>query len=330
MRRCLLFAVAVLLAVWVSPLDAKPSKEQISAARALAYAGYELLQQEQWAEAYDRFQQAEKIFHAPPHVLFMARAKRGLGEYVEARDLYQSLANEQLAEDAPQEFHKAQQDAQQELEGVLPKIGSLQITLAGPSLAQATVTIDGADVSEAARSGPVDVDPGEHTVRAAADGYQPAETQVTVEEGAQAVPVALTLAVLPEPEPPVGASPLPPPEEPGSLVPGFVVMGAGVAIVAAGIVTGALAMGKADELEESCPVRTACPPENEALEEDARLFGTVSTVGFVVGGAALAGGAVLLWLRPGGSSGADQAETAAAWTVAPVVGPGVLGIRGTF
>jgi hypothetical protein len=336
MRRCVVLLVALALLIGSSPVGATPSKEQVSAARALAYAGYQLLQQEQYADAYDRFQQAEKIFHAPPHLLYMARAKRGMGELVAARDLYQRLADEQVETGSPKEFAKATEDARQELEELQPRIPSVAITLSGASLDQATVDIDGRDVTEAAREGAVDVDPGERVVRATAEGFEAAETTVTLEEGASAVAVQLTLQALPAPEPgPTGTSrPGQPPDtvdEPGSMIPGFVVMGVGVAAVGVGIATGVVAMGKADELSTNCPVRSACPPDNESLEDDARLFGTVSTVGFIVGGAALAGGAVLLWLRPGGGGGGDEPEPAAAGvTIEPLVGPGAFGIRGTF
>ncbi|MBW2524378.1 MAG: PEGA domain-containing protein [Deltaproteobacteria bacterium] len=332
MRRCLLCAAAVVLGLWAGTLAAKPSTDQIAAARALAYAGYEMLQNEQWAEAYDRFQQAEKIFHAPPHVLYMARAKRGLGEYVAARALYQSLIDEEFEEGSPKEFAKAKEDAASELEGILPKIATIQLSVTGPTLEQASVEVDGRDVTEEAREGTVDADPGERTVRVTAAGYEAAETTVTLEEGAQAVPVALTLELLPEPVA-TGTGPVgPPPDQAeGSLIPGFVVMGVGVAAVGVGIATGVVAMGKADELKTNCPVRNQCPPDNESLEDDARLFGTVSTVGLVVGGAALAGGTVLLLLRPFGGGGDEPADSAAdTATVEPIVGPGTFGIRGTF
>ncbi|MBW2456206.1 MAG: hypothetical protein JRI68_16930, partial [Deltaproteobacteria bacterium] len=46
--------------------------EQLNAARALADAGFKLYEGGDYESAFARFEAAEGIYHAPPHLLFMA------------------------------------------------------------------------------------------------------------------------------------------------------------------------------------------------------------------------------------------------------------------
>lgn len=303
-----------------------PSKEQLRAARALADAGFELFKSGKYEEAYNRFRGAEDIFHAPPHVMFMARSAAKLGRYVQARDLFASLANEELDASAPKPFHQAKKEAAIELEEVEAKMATLKVEVTGPSAP--TILIDGEDRTEAALAGSVDLDPGEHRVRVTAEGYEPAEESVVLAEGARDEAVAFALTPLPTPEPePVTTGPDEVEMEDGPLWPAFVLAGVGLAGIGVGAGMGVVAMNRASELDQACPVREQCPPERESLESDARLFGNISTGAFIGGGVLAAGSIVWFILRPFGGP-ADEAE--AELSVVPLVGPGHLGMLGSF
>jgi hypothetical protein len=306
-----------------------PSKEQLRAARALADAGFELFQAGEYQQSYDRFRSAEDIFHAPPHVMFMARSAAKLGRYVEARDLFASLANEELDPEAPKPFFEAKKEAAVRLEEVEAKIATLRVEVTGPQ--QATIAIDGTDRTAEVREGPVDLDPGEHLVRATAEGFEPAEQSVSVEEGSRDNALALELTPLPEDAPPtVGNQDQGVVMEEGPLWPAFVIGGVGVAAIGVGATMGVLAMGKASDLDAACPERDQCPPDNEGLESDARLFGNIATGMFIGGGVLAAGSVVWFILRPFGGPAETDGDAAARVDLTPTIGPGYVGLQGTF
>jgi len=324
--------ICLLLTLWAGGAWAQtagPSPGQLRAARALADAGYELFKAGKYAEAFDRFKSAEEIYHAPPHVLFMAQAAAKLGRVVEARDLFKSLIDEELPTSAPKPFFKAQETAAAEIEAAAARVATLRVTVKGPKDAP-TITIDGVNRSRQAAAGAVDLDPGEHRVRVTAKGFEQAEQPVTLAEGQRDVPLAIELEPLPADKP--GDKPADKPTadvviEDGPLWPGLLTAGVGLAGIGVGVAMGVLAMQKADELHEACPVREQCAPENEELESDALLFGNISTGAFIGGGVIAAASVLLLILRPGGGPVEPDAAQA---SVVPVIAPGWVGVQSTF
>ncbi|MRG97578.1 tetratricopeptide repeat protein [Polyangium spumosum] len=87
----------------------------------------------------------------------------------------------------------------------------------------------------------------------------------------------------------------------GSIVPGVATLGLGVLGVGVGAVTGALSFSKVDDIRARCQGNHCLAADRDNAEQ-ARLLGNVSTVAFVVGGAAAAAGVALLVLRPGGEA----------------------------
>src|ERR1043165_2423473 len=70
------------------------SDEQRAAARALALEGSRACADSRWQECVNLFQRAESVVHAPPHLLYMARAEEKLGHLVRARELYLKITRE--------------------------------------------------------------------------------------------------------------------------------------------------------------------------------------------------------------------------------------------
>ncbi len=96
-RLSALLLTAVLVGAALPPaLAAEPdvSDQDRDSARALAKAGIALYQQGRHQEAIEQLSSAEKLFHAPAHLLYMARAHAKLGQLVVAHRLYVDVESE--------------------------------------------------------------------------------------------------------------------------------------------------------------------------------------------------------------------------------------------
>lgn len=315
-----------------SPTTASPSAKDRAEARKRANAAFEAFKVGNYEMAIAEFEAAEELVHAPPHLLYIARSKAKLGRLLEAADTLRKLMAEQLPAGAPPAFAAAQKSASEDLAELERRTPKLSIAIEAPAGAQVRVSIDGNAVVEQDAGKAIPVDPGKHTVRAEAVGLEPVDQEVTAEDGGGIVAVTLKLE-------PAGATAGSEDEEEANgdgYVPplGAVLLGGGgILVLAAGGVTGGLALSKAGELKDACP-SNPCPTENESLADDANLLATISTVSFIVGGVATAGG--LAWLlvdllggESGDGSGADAAEEVGL-AARPLVGPGFVGVAGTF
>src|SRR6187399_2839785 len=68
-----------------------------AAARSAADAGADAFDQQRYADAVELFGRAEKLVHATPHLLFIARSLVKLGRLVEAHETYLKIQREKLA-----------------------------------------------------------------------------------------------------------------------------------------------------------------------------------------------------------------------------------------
>lgn len=310
--------VLVAAAAWAAPATAQPGAPSGAAAqadreqaRALGEEGLEHFAASRWQEAHDRFEQADRLFHAPTLTLYMARCQAKLGRPLAARALYERLLAEPVPASAPRPFLEAQASARTELAEVDARVGRLTVVVTG---GEASVAIDGV-AAEGADLTKRPVDPGEHTIEVTAPGQPPVRRTVTVAQGAEeAVTISVSRAAPPPPPPPR--------EEEGSMVPALVAFGVGAAGLGVGSVTGILALSKASDLKDQCD-GNRCAAALETDRDAVDTLSTISTIGFVVGGVGVATGVVLLVVRPGG----DAAETTA-WRA--TAGPGRIDVRGAF
>jgi hypothetical protein len=314
-------------------------------ARILGQEGQAALDAKDFKTAEDRFRRAYTLYpNAPTLALGLARALAGNGKVVAAEETYNKI----IRDGAPpgnQVFAKAVDDAKAEIGSVSSKIAYATLNVTGPETSK--VTLDGQSLAWAALGGKRPVDPGDHTLKATAEGYKPAESRFRVDPGKETV-VSVTMekesggagAVTPPPggttttPPPPGSATTPPPGGDTGLhvstkggssnkTLGFVALGVGGAGLAVGAITGLIAIGKHGDLKDKCTLpNSACPPDQQDNLDSYHTMGTISTIGFVVGGVGLAAGAILILTAP--------KETAQSAYISPYVGPGSFGATGRF
>jgi hypothetical protein len=347
---------AVLLS---SPLTAfAQSDEQRAAARDLATAGVEAFKEGKYEQALDNFTRAESLYHALPHLLFIARAQAKLGRYVKAREAYLKVVKEVLPANAPQAARDAQTNASSEVTNIEPKIGRVTVNVAGKEQAKdLVVSIDGAPIASVLVGVPTPIDPGDHVIEGVATGLR-GKAYVTVQQGqrqevalklepdASAVPPAAVTAPVATPaaesappaaQPP-SAEPAPPPSSPpvdtgasksnnGLRIGSYIAFGVGAVGLAGGTVFMLQSAGKRSDADELCTEPGGKCGESvrdkvEALDSDADSAQTLGIVGFAVGAVGVGAGITLFVLS---SSKSDKQASVSPW-----IGPNSAGVRGTF
>jgi hypothetical protein len=342
LTHCLSIATLSLALLGAGKASAQTDEEK-AAARSLAMQGAEALRNKRYADAVDLLTRAEAIIHAPPHLLFTARAQAGLGRLVAAREAYLKVVREELPAGAPPAFKRAQQDAKGELAALEPRIASLRITVTGAGAAdmsKVTIKLDDQPVTSALVGVHRPIDPGKHVVSANATGRDPVKEEVTLGDG-EKKDVSLVLKEGALVQSPSGGAvgPADPPAQPdagkgsGAMrFAGIAAMGVGGAgLVVGGVFTGLWASksAAADAAFDAC-TRTACTgqqrQEVSALDDAAARRGTIAIIGIAAGGA-VAGAGLALFLV--GSSKKAEGKPAGAM-VMPFVTPNRAGLVGRF
>jgi hypothetical protein len=317
-----------------------------AAARELGIQGVLLAEKGKCGDAIEKLERAEKLFHAPTTLERLGECKVEVGRIVDGTEDLQRVVKEDLPPGAPAAFTAAKTRAAGVIKKATPRIAHLRVHINAPSGTSASVMMDGNSFPDAALDGDRPVDPGTHSLAATADGMIKAETTVSL---ADAESKAIELKLVPDPNatkptqippPPQQAAdqpkpdddhnkhPPPPPPPSPSHVPAYIAFGVGVAGVGVGAVTGVLALGKKSSLDTACgPTKTGCPSTSQSDIDSAKTFGTVSTIGFIVGGVGVAAGIVLL-LTEGSSSNATA--TVGSVHVTPDIGAGFVGAHGSF
>jgi hypothetical protein len=342
-----------------SPLSAfAQSDEQRAAARELATSGLDAFKAGKYDQALDSFTKAESLFHALPHLLFIARSHAKLGQYVAAREAYMKIIKEVLPSNAPQAARDAQSNASSEVSNIEPKIGRITINVVAKEQAKnLVVTLDGTPISAVLIGSPVPIDPGDHVIEGVATGLR-GKTTVGVAQGqrqdvalkldpdasavppvAAAVPAAAAAEqpATPPPAPPPEAAPAPPPPAPdkatssggtnGMRIGSYVAFGVGAVGIAGGIAFMVQSSSKRSDADKLCTLPGgACDAsvkdQVNSLDSDANKARTLSIVGFALGAAGIGAGVTLFVLSSGHS------EKAA--SIAPWVGVNSAGVRGKF
>jgi hypothetical protein len=213
---------------------------------------------------------------------------------------------------------------------------------AGNDLVAVRVSMDGENLADRLEGSAISLDPGEHTFRFEMEGKPPVEKKLVIHEGEKdrhervvvdggtasaAAPVA-TPAPVSSASAPAAASPTSAAATPASWSSqktiAIVVGGAGVVGLVVGGIFGSIASSKWSDAKSECS-GSSCPQYQQALSDHdaASSAATVSTVSFIVGGLAVAGGAVLWFTAPSGST---PSASSAGLHLAPQIGPGLAGL----
>ncbi|HTB76154.1 MAG TPA: hypothetical protein VK762_23060 [Polyangiaceae bacterium] len=344
MRPCRVLPTGILLLSLSTAFPAlaqSPSPEDIAAARALGTEGTRLADAGDCNGAIGKLEAAEKLYHAPTTLDRLGECQVSVGRIVAGTENLNRVVRESLAANAPPVFAAAQKRAQKALTAALPRIGNLKIHVDGAPADKLTITVDGVAVPPALLDADRPTDPGSHEVSVAAPGYKTETTTVAVQEGGESA-VQLKLEVDPSavaaaPAPAIVVAPASPPgptEAPPSkttdrsvAIAGFVAGGVGLVV---GSVFGILALGTKSTLDSKCISKT-CPPDQQSNIDSLSTKATVSTVGFGVGIAGVALGAIFLGLSQHNSGGSTTGKVEPPRPrVSPWIGLGSAGLGGTF
>ena len=334
-------ALALALSAIAPPANAQTDQER-AGARAAASEGAKAFNEGRYADAVDLFTRAESLVHAPPHLLYLARAHEKQGQLVKAREAYLKITREKLAADAPDAFKQAQTSAEQELSALEPRVPYLTIKVTGEGADGASVTMDDKPVPKALIGVPYPVDPGEHKLQATGQDVQSdLQTVNLAESGRQNVELVL--------KPAPGASAGPGSEGGGTgdanasasmdlgttdsgpnglRIASYAAFGVGVVGLAAGTIFALQASSKYSEADDLCNAPGGgCPADKQdeinALDSDGDSAKTIATIGFIVGGVGIASGITLFILSSNKSSASGP-------RVQPWVGLGSAGVSGSF
>jgi tetratricopeptide (TPR) repeat protein len=191
--------------------------------------------------------------------------------------------------------------AEKEAAALEPTLSRLQVDAEDtPGL---IIRVDDKELAKGALGSPIPTDPGDHKIEATAPGYLVWSTGVHV--GANKDLQTLKIPSLKKGAPLPGAAPAGPNPAPRGA--SYAVGGLGVAGLAVGGIFGGLALSAKSKLADECKINKTCT--TKTAQDDraaASTKATVSTIGFAVGGAALATGIVLFAVSGRAAAPAEQ------------------------
>jgi hypothetical protein len=316
--------------------------------------GKRLMAAKDYAAACPKFAEAARLDPSSGVQLALGLCLEGQGKTASAWGAYVTAAS--LARrDGRKDRERA---ADQHASALEPKLPHVTIEVAAPTAALAGLVVreDGVLIGSAAWSS-APIDPGAHTIDAAAPGKKafaatfaidPGEKKtvsVPVLEDAPATPASASASAPASPTAVPAASTVPvgsggssagaapsessaPLAEPSHALrnTGLVVLGVGAASTIAGVVFGLVAINKASSVNKACPGSTCGNAQTVSDDQTAGTLADASTGTFIAGGACVAVGALLFFL---GRHPAEEAATTTAG-VRPMVGPGFAGLRGAW
>jgi hypothetical protein len=306
-------------------LAQKPADNKTKA-RDLFKAGAKAIEQGKHAEGLPMVEQAEALFHAPTHLLWIARGRAGMGKLIEAKESYKKLVDEQLPAGASDAFREAQATGSTELSEVDKRIPKLVVRPRPANAAGLEIKMNGEALGADRLGVPFDVVPGSFTFQARATGLEASNVTVdAVERSTTEVRLVLHPFGQKGPED-SGSSVVTAKGDdwPSMKIAGVGLMAGGGAALAAGGAMGALYFvrkGEADDKYAECGA--SCQEEVESLDSDSALFGNLA-IGLLAGGAAVLGtGIVLFAVAP---SASDEQPPPVTFSVTP----GFVSIEGRF
>jgi hypothetical protein len=326
----LTFASVAPSSAWAEPTAADRER-----ARTLLDLGDQKAASQDWEGALKAYKVADEVMRVPTTGVARGKALEKLGRLLEAKDVLLGVTRYPTHPDEPAAFTSAREEAARLAAALTPRVPELTVQISGLGEGVTPkVAIDGHDVLPDMLAVPIKIDPAEHSLTASAPGYLPIEQKVTLAESEKK---SIELAFAPDPNAGAVTTPGAAPGTPSSVAVDqssksralmWIGFGVGAAGVAAGSVTGLMAMSAEKSAEDQC-INKVCPPAAQSDIDSSKQLGTISTIAFGVGVVGLGVGVWQLIATSGGqTSGQDQAANEPAFQ--PIVGLGQLGVRGRF
>ena len=281
-------------------------------AHQLLTEGEHALKKKDFATALGKFRASDDAQPSPTARLGAARALVGLGQLAGAEQMYISVLRDAHGKNL---VHPPSGAVKEEaaLAMSLPYVTLVVKGVDPAHLNTVTASIDGEVITDWSTQHPVD--PGDHFARAEAPGLETVEAPFKATEGvAQTVTLTFHGAQV-NATSRISTATTEASTEGGSSrghtrrTLGWVTLGVGVAGLAFGGVTGALAAKKHSTLSGECP-SGVCPQSASSDLSSYHTLGTLSTVGLIAGGALAAGGLVLVLLPTHDSPATEPASAA--------------------
>ncbi|MGH7329643.1 MAG: PEGA domain-containing protein, partial [Polyangiaceae bacterium] len=286
-----------------------------AAAQALFDQARTLMQSGKLAEACAKFAESNRLSPGAGTMLNLGACYEKNGQTASAWATYADAAS--AADKANRKDWATR--AKTRMAALAPDLSKLTITVPVESKVDGLeVKRDDVVVGETSWGVAIPVDPGAHVVSASAPGYKPWTTNVQIgakkaEVAASVPPLQIDPAAAAQPpgdEPPASRV-LPPPAAPppeessrgdAQRYVGVGVGAVGVVGIGLGAVFGILASSKKSDAAKDCNADlSACNDTGVQSMDSARSRATISTVGFIAGGALLAAGVVLFVTAPKGA-----------------------------
>lgn len=280
MTRCF-STLGLVLSLLAGTTHAHGSDDARSRARALAERGDAAFSAGRCDLAIPLWLQAEQTYHAPTIQLRVANCHALLGKVVQATQVLETIASEELAEDAPAPFRTAKEQAIATLPTVRARIATLEVVVERGQL-QATPRIFIDDQPLPRDTTRLSVDPGMRRVRVEV-GTTRWEKSVQVAEGSQHRVSAILRQELP-----------PPPPRPQRDV-GLILGGVGLATTAVGSYFGIRALRTSNDLKDVCgPRLDDCPADRQGDIDQVNRDSKIADITMATGGVLFLAGAVIM------------------------------------
>jgi hypothetical protein len=270
-------------------------------AEQLFRTGQELMSQNRYAEACPKLAESQRLDPGTGTLLNLAVCHEKEGKLASAWSEYNDAATFARRDQRADRV----QFAEQHIASLEPKLSRLIVQLAkGADAPGLEIRLDGEVLGNAALGVAAPMDPGSHTVSVSAPGKLPWQTKVEIPAGPAEKTVSIpTLAKAPPgsvPGPANSAADTSSGKSGGKAqrIGAYALGGLGIVGLGVGSIFGLRAISKNKESNEQGCDRNMCPRDAAATRRSATDAGNVSTVMFIVGGAALAGGITLYLTAP--------------------------------
>ncbi len=300
-------ALTLAAALAIAPRHARAQgADDKAAAEALFDEGKKLFLEKKFADACPRFEASQKLDPGIGTLLYLADCYEGLGRVASAWATFREAAA------AARAANQGDRETVARSRAALLEPRLYKLTVAVPVGAPAGLKVmrNDAEVRREVWNADVPVDPGAYTLSATAPGKKPWSTRIQIPEGAGAQTVSVPAledapAELPPPvaqqaPAPPPRPPPPPPEPPGKAqrIAGGVVTGLGGASLVIGSALGLVAMSKNNTAKTACPGVQCSDMAGVTAAQQAGTFADASTAMFVIGGAAVAAGVIVILTTP--------------------------------